>query len=83
MTKLEYEIMDIELDQDLEFQMVKTYVDTKFTPQSKSVFDDEIASGIDVRIAFYNAWRNEEIINALKWTLKNEYSSSTTDDTNS
>ena len=72
MTKPEYEIMEIELDQDLEFQMVKTFVDTKFTPQSKSVFDDEIAEGVDVRIAFYNAWRNEEIINALKWSLNKE-----------
>lgn len=72
MTKIEYETLDIELDQDLEFQMVKTYVDTKFTSQSKSVFDDEIADGTDVRIAVYNAWRNEEIINALKWSMNKD-----------
>jgi hypothetical protein len=71
MTK-EYATMEIELDQDLEFQVVQTYVDTKFTPQSKSVFDDEVASGVDVRIAFYDAWRNEQIIEALKWALENE-----------
>jgi hypothetical protein len=72
MTKIEYETMDIDLDEALEKQMVQSYVDTKFTPQSKSLFDDEVAAGADIRIAFYNAWRNEEIINALKWSLAND-----------
>lgn len=72
MSKPEYETMEIELDQELEFQMVQTYVDTKFTPQSKSVFDDGVASGVDVRIAFYDAWRNEQIIEAIKAVMADE-----------
>jgi hypothetical protein len=71
MTDMKYEIMEIDLDQELEFQLVKTYV-LNFSGPSLSLFDDEVANGIDVRIAFYNAWRNERIIEALKWALANE-----------
>lgn len=72
MTDIKNETITIDLDQDLEFRMVQSYVDTKFTPQSKSVFDDEVASGIDARIAFYDAWRNEQVIIALQWSLDQE-----------
>jgi hypothetical protein len=60
----EYEILDVTLDQETEFVMVENFVKT-FTVQSQSVFRDGVANGQDVRLAFYDAWRNEEIIKAI------------------
>lgn len=67
---MEYATIEINLDEETELMMVSNWV-AQFTKESQSVYNDSIKSGTDFRIAYYEARRNEEIINALKWHLDN------------
>jgi hypothetical protein len=68
-----YEEIEINLDQETENSLVELEV-SGFSGASQSVYRDILATGEDMRIAFYNAWRNEQIVKALELAVaKHEF----------